>query len=219
MMRCLILIVVQALFLMVQFLGTTCSRSTGSSRGEQIQSPLAAKTARSRMAGPVSIPETKSAQDLVDSWCSAYGSRDAKQLAALATPEVSIVDRFGTWHRLAGANDKERFWQEGFDIVQSEGPRWKCSFQQVRFVRPDVAIVQARVFYTEGIDLKGGEHIPPYSELHMFVATKLNDVWLISAHSIIKEVSSDDAEKGTLSFKPTSHIAEVLQGEGFRTGK
>jgi len=59
----------------------------------------------------------KAAHDLASSWCSEYRRSDPERLAALETPEMEIVDRFGDWHHLIGLNAREHFWKDGFDMT------------------------------------------------------------------------------------------------------
>jgi hypothetical protein len=45
-------------------------------------------------------------------------------------------------------------------------------------------IVHAEISYSRGITLKGGEFIPPFSEIHTFLVSKDEAVWRIAAHDI-----------------------------------
>jgi hypothetical protein len=121
------------------------------------------------------LPVKKKARDLVESWCAAYGQSDPERLAVLEMMEVEIVDRFGDWHHLTGLKDRERFWREGFDVIRTKDFRPECTIEHVRLIRPDVAILQARISYDQGIGLKGGDRIPPFSEIHTFVLMKSGD--------------------------------------------
>jgi ketosteroid isomerase-like protein len=134
-------------------------------------------------------PKEKGARDLVKSWCSAYRQSDPERLAALEMTEVEIVDRFGDWHHLTGRRDRERFWREGLDMIRTKDFRPECSIEHARLIRPDVAIVQARISYDRGIGLKGSDRIPPFCEIHTFVLTKSHDAWLISAQDIVQQIS------------------------------
>jgi ketosteroid isomerase-like protein len=134
-------------------------------------------------------PEEKDARDLIKSWCSAYGQSDSERLAALEMNEVEIVDRFGDWHHLTGLRDRKDFWREGFDMVLTSGFRPECTIEHVRLIRMDVAIVQARITYDQGIRLKGGDSIPSFSEIHTFVLMESDEAWLISAQDIVQHIS------------------------------
>lgn len=102
---------------------------------------------------------------------------------------MEIVDRFGDWRHLTGLRERERFWREGFDMIRTRDFHPECTIEHVRLIRSDVAIVQARVSYNQGISLMGGDRIPPFSEIHTFVFTKSDDTWLISAQDIVHEMS------------------------------
>lgn len=98
---------------------------------------------------------------------------------------MEIVDRFGDWHHLTGLKDRERFWREGFDMIRTKDFRPQCIIEHVRLIRLDVAIVQARISYDQGIGLNDRDRIPPFSEIHTFVLMKSDDTWLISAQDIV----------------------------------
>jgi hypothetical protein len=106
----------------------------------------------------------------------------------LQASEVEIVDGFGDLHRLAARKDQERFWAEGFDIIQAGEFYPQCETVDVVFISPHAAMVHANVSYPQGIRLKGGERIPPYSEVHTFVIAGNQGSWLISGHNVTKQV-------------------------------
>ena len=137
------------------------------------------------------IPGEKGAYDLVSSWCSAYRESNAKRLAALETAEIEIVDRFGDWHHLIGAKTRQRFWRDGFDMIRPEHFQPKCTVQHVHLIRQNTAIAQVTVHYDEGIALKGGDCIAPFSEIHTFVLVMAEGNWLISAQNIVQQNSGE----------------------------
>lgn len=121
-------------------------------------------------------------------WCSAYSDLNAKQMADLETAGVEVVDGFGDEHYFMSRNDRERFWDDGFQIIEAHEFHPQCVFQHIRLLRPRVAIVQETVSYPRGIKLKGGERIPPYSKSHTFVVSKNEETWLIAAHNFTRQV-------------------------------
>lgn len=134
------------------------------------------------------VAEEKQARELIDEWCSAYSELNPTRMAALEIARGEVVDGFGDPHYFLSQNDRERFWADGFGIIEAQGfhPQWV--FQHIRLLRPNVAIVQATVAYPHGIKLKGGERIPPYSEIHTFVVVKNEETWLIAAHNFTRQV-------------------------------
>ena len=82
----------------------------------------------------------------------------------------------------------ELFWAEGFDIIEAGEFHLQCHTVDVVFMSADAAMVHANVSYPRGIKLKGGERIPPYSELHTFVIVGNEGAWLISGHTVTKQV-------------------------------
>ena len=79
---------------------------------------------------------------LISRWVEAYQDLDAKRLAALETPDVEIVDRFGELHLPSGRNENEKLWSDAFAIVSRNTPPPTVTIGRTRFLRPDVAVVQ-----------------------------------------------------------------------------
>jgi hypothetical protein len=133
--------------------------------------------------------EEQQARQLIQRWCSAYAQLNPAGIVELQASEVEIVERFGDLHRLSARQDQERFWAEGFDIIQAREFHPQCETVDVVFISPHAAMVHANVSYPHGIRLKGGERIPPYSEIHTFVIAGNEGPWLISGHNVTKQVS------------------------------
>ena len=127
-------------------------------------------------------------RELIGAWCSAYSDLNPKRMADLETAGVEVVDSFGDEHYFMSRNDRERFWDDGFQMIEAQEFHPQCAFQHIRLLHPGVAIVQATVSYPHGIRLKGGERIPPYSEIHTFVVAKNGETWLIAAHNFTRRV-------------------------------
>jgi ketosteroid isomerase-like protein len=133
---------------------------------------------------PVSKSAARPVRELIERWCAAYGNLDEKELAALESPNIEIVDRFGALHVAKQRPDKERFWAEGFEMIRREDFHPLCTIENIRSTRPDVMIVHAEISYAGGIPLKGGEHIPPFSEIHTFLVSRDEAVWRIAEQDI-----------------------------------
>lgn len=132
--------------------------------------------------------EEKPPRELIRTWCSAYSDLNPKEMADLETAGVEVVDGFGDEHHFMSRNDRERFWDEGFQMIDTQEFHPQCILQHIRLLHPGVAIVQATVSYPHGIRLKGGERIRPYSEIHTFVVAKNEETWLIAAHNFTRQV-------------------------------
>jgi hypothetical protein len=132
--------------------------------------------------------EEKPPRELTGAWCLAYSERNPQQMVALETEGAEVVDVFGDPRYFLSRNDRERFWADGFEMIEAQGFHPQCVFQHVRLLHPGVAIVDATVAYPHGIRLKGGERIPPYSEIHTFVVIKNEETWLIAAHNFTRQV-------------------------------
>lgn len=130
------------------------------------------------------------AHDLAGSWCSAYRRSHPERLAALETPEIEIVDRFGNWHHLIGLKARAQFWKDGFDMTTRKDSHPECFIQHVRLTGLKAAIAQVTVSYDEGIALADGNRIPPFSEIHTLVLANVAGRWLITAEDIVQQNSS-----------------------------
>ena len=141
--------------------------------------------------GAATIPRETAVHDLASSWCSAYRSSDPERLAALETREMEIVDRFGDWHHPIGLEAREQFWKDGIDMTSRKDFRPECTVQHVRLIGLNAAVVQVMVLYHEGIALKGGDRISPFSEIHTLFLAKAEGRWLISAQDVVQKSSSE----------------------------
>ena len=117
-------------------------------------------------------------------WVEAYQDLDAKRLAALETPDVEIVDRFGELHLPPGQNEDEKLWSDAFEIVSRNTPPPTVTIDRIRFLRPDVAVVQVSWRFAGGILLVDASRIPPFSQVDTFILTKSQTVWLVAAHNM-----------------------------------
>ena len=134
---------------------------------------------------PTSKPKGESAvRLLISRWSEAYEALDATRLVALETPDVQVVDRFGVLHRPSGRSDNEKLWSDSFEVVARNAAPPIITIEGIRFLRPDVALVQASSRFTKGISLVDGDRIPPFSQTDTFVVMKSQGRWLIAAHNM-----------------------------------
>jgi hypothetical protein len=135
---------------------------------------------------PVSKSAVRPVRELIERWCTAYGDLNEHELAALESPDVEIVDRFGELHVAKQRTDEERFWAEGFEMIRREDFHPVCTIEEIRSTRPGVVIVHADISYSSGIPLKGGDYIPAFSEIHTFMVSRDEAGWRIAGHDITK---------------------------------
>jgi len=179
------------LFLVVDFLAANGGTRSPVESGANARSlPPERSTALLHTKVAAIAPE-EAAHDLASSWCSAYRSSDPQRLAALETREIEIVDRFGEWHHLIGLKARVHFWEDGFDMLSLKDFRPACIVHHVRLIGLNVAVVQVKVSYYDGIALKNGEHIPRFSEIHTFVLVKAQGTWLITAQDVVQQNSQE----------------------------
>ena len=134
---------------------------------------------------PSSKPKEESVvRSLISQWIEAYKALDAKRLVALETPDVQVVDRFGVLHVSSGRNDNEKLWSDSFEVVARNAAPPIITIEEIRLLRPDLALVQVSSQFTEGISLVDGDRIPPFSQTDTFVVVKSQGVWLIAAHNM-----------------------------------
>jgi hypothetical protein len=126
------------------------------------------------------------ARGLIERWCAAYGRLDEKELAALESRNIEIVDRFGELHLAKQRSDEEHFWSEGFEMILRADFHPLCHIAQIRAIRSDVVVVHADITYPSGIPLKGDDYIAAFSEIHTFIVLKNEAVWSIAEHDITR---------------------------------
>ena len=124
---------------------------------------------------------------LISQWVEAYKHLDAKRLAALEIPDVQTVDRFGALHAPSGRNENETLWADAFNMVSSTSAAPTVTLERIQFLRPDVALVQMRWRFSEGILFVDGERMPPFSQVDTYVVIKSEGVWLVAAHNMQEE--------------------------------
>ena len=139
--------------------------------------------ARCYRASPMASEEN-AIRTLISRWVKSYQDLDAKRLAALETPNVEIVDRFGELHLPAGQNENEKLWSDAFEIVSRNTPPPTVTIDRIRFLRPDVAVVQVSWQFAEGILLVDASRMPPFSQVDTYVLTKSQTGWLVAAHNM-----------------------------------
>ena len=182
---------IRILFLLLHCLSAYqgTSRVVGSDR-DRPSSPQEYPNALSHL-GAATTPRETAVHDLASSWCSAYSSSDPERLAALETREMEIVDRFGDWHHPIGLEAREQFWKDGIDMTSRKDFRPECTVQHVRLTGLNAAVVQVMVLYHEGIALRGGDRISPFSEIHTLFLAKAEGRWLISAQDVVQQSYSE----------------------------
>ncbi|HXN98847.1 MAG TPA: hypothetical protein VN881_07205 [Candidatus Acidoferrales bacterium] len=158
--------------------------SAASGSNEDAERPPDWQSGGLSATNPASKSAVRSVRELIEGWCAAYGDLDEKKLAALESSNIEIVDRFGELHVAKQRSDEERFWAEGFEMIHRKNFHPVCTIEETRSTRPDVVIVHAEISYSGGIPLKGGEYIPPFSEIHTFLVSRDKAVWRIAAHDI-----------------------------------
>jgi ketosteroid isomerase-like protein len=134
--------------------------------------------------GPAANGAVRPVRELIERWCAAYGDLDEKKLAALESPDIEMVDRFGELHTAKQRSDEERFWAEGFETIRREDFHPVCTIEEIRSTGPDVMIVHAEISYPGGIRLNGGDYITAFSEMHTFVVLRDEEDWRIAGHDI-----------------------------------
>jgi len=130
------------------------------------------------------VGEQRAIRTLISRWVEAYRELDARRLAALETPDVVIVDRFGELHLPHGRRETERLWSDAFEMVSTNTPPMMVTIEHIQFIRPDAAVVQVSWRFAEGILLTDGERIPAYSQVDTYVLIKRKNVWLVAAHNM-----------------------------------
>jgi len=134
--------------------------------------------------GPSMAIEERAIRSLMTRWVEAFNDLDAKRLAALETADVQAVDRFGALHLASGRSADEELWADSFEAVSRKTAPPVVTIDRIRFLRPDVAVVQASWRFSEGILLVDGERVPPFSQIDTYVVIKSQNGWFVATHNM-----------------------------------
>lgn len=140
--------------------------------------------------------DERGVRDLVARWNAAYRALDAKTLAALQTPDFEIVNRLGQWTPTSSTTQNEQMWAWAFTNIYKGKPGPDHAIERVRFLSPDVALVQARAYWKDVITLDDGTRIPPHGEIDTFVAVRNARVWRVGALNIHNQMPPFDIKPG-----------------------
>ena len=150
-----------------------------------------ALAALSAGAGGKKVDDERAVRELITRWDAAYRSLDARAVAALETEDFELVNRVGWWTKARGREDNERMWAWGFDVIYKGKPGPQHTVESVRFVSPDVAVVQAHADWP-ALTLPDGTPIPPHGEIVTFVVVKQKKTWLIASQNIHNQMPGEE---------------------------
>ena len=124
----------------------------------------------------VSAKDEERIKKVLTDFTDAWNKHDAKVFSNVFSEDADFTNVVGKGS--TGRNEIEKFHAPGFST------KWKDSYQKitkrkVRFIKPDVAAVDA---WWEMTGIKGpeGQDMPPRKGLLNFIMTKNSDTWLIT---------------------------------------
>ena len=142
--------------------------------------------------GAANLPnDEREIRNLISKWDAAYRALDAKAMVALETPDFELVDRFGNWFPQTSRQENERMWSWAFANVYKGKPGPKHTVERIRFIQPNVAVVQARAFWAEVITLPDGTRVPPHGQLTTFIVVNQKEGWRIAAQNVHNKMPGD----------------------------
>jgi hypothetical protein len=116
---------------------------------------------------------------------------DAKALAAINTPDFEMIDRFGHWLVPKDRSEMERLYDWSFKEIYKGKPGPARQIESIRFLTPEVALVEARAHHAEPTVLDDGNVIPPFWEINTYVCVNRGGEWLVAAHSIHNQINPE----------------------------
>jgi uncharacterized protein (TIGR02246 family) len=139
------------------------------------------------MRGWAAVPEDE-VRDFIARWNAAYTQLDAAALAKLETPDYQMVDRFGHWIQSEGPEFNRQLWAMAFQEVYRGHPGPARRIESIRFLAPQVAVVQARAWHSESVVLDDGTRIPPFWEINTYTLIKTEGVWRVSVLNVHNQI-------------------------------
>jgi len=127
-------------------------------------------------------------RDFISRWNAAYTGLDAKALAGLETADYEMIDRFGHWIKSEGPEFNRRLWDVTFTEVYRGKPGPAREIENIRFMAPNVAVVEARANHPDGVTLNDGTHIPPFWEINTYTLVKTEPGWRVALLNIHNQI-------------------------------
>ncbi len=137
-------------------------------------------------------------RQFIERWNTAYTTLNAKDLAALETPDYEMIDRFGHWIKSDGPQFNENLWHMTFTEIYRGKPGPPRQIESIRFLAPNIAIVQARANHPDGVTLDDGSKIPPFWEINTYTLIRTDAGWrviLLNIHNQIEPGSEGPGQK------------------------
>jgi uncharacterized protein (TIGR02246 family) len=122
--------------------------------------------------------DTKSIRDIEVRWQEGWNRHDITALADLFTEDADFVTVIGRW-----CKGKKDFYDYHVRLhqVMFKDSIWKTTDTQIRFLKPDVAIVHVNWGITGDRDADGAPRNVPRDGIFTQVLVKQNGQWRISA--------------------------------------
>jgi hypothetical protein len=124
-------------------------------------------------------------------------------MAALETSDFQLIDRFGEWIQSKGQHFNEQLWDMTFKEIYKGKPGPARSVEAIRFLTPEVAIVQAHTNWGV-VTLDDGTKIPPHGEIDTFVLVRNGSEWKVNTLNIHNQMPPELAKPGEKAPVPVS---------------
>jgi len=143
-----------------------------------------------------STTDERGVRDFIARWNAAYTGLDAAALAALESDDYEMIDRFGHWIKSEGPESKQRLWAMTFKEIYHGRPGPVRIIESIRFMVPNVAVVQARANHAEGVVLDDGTRIPPFWEIDSYTLVKADAGWRVALLNIHNQIDPSAERPG-----------------------
>jgi len=143
-----------------------------------------------------STNDERGVRDFISRWNAAYTGLDATALAALESDDYEMIDRFGHWIRTEGPEFNQRLWAKTFKDIYHDKPGPARTVESIRFMAPNVAVVQARANHAEGVVLDDGTRIPPFWEIDTYTLVKVDAGWRVAPLNIHNQIDPGSERPG-----------------------
>jgi hypothetical protein len=102
-----------------------------------------------------------------------------------------MIDRFGHWLVPKDRSEIENVWSWAFGNIYKGKPGPARQIERIRFLTPEVAMIEARAHHAEPTVLDDGNVIPPFWEINTYVCVNRGGEWLVAAHSIHNQINPE----------------------------
>jgi uncharacterized protein (TIGR02246 family) len=122
--------------------------------------------------------DEKAVKQVMQQWLDSFEKRDANLRNVLLTEDTVFINAFGVQRE--GKENVSAFWKELFATGTFDQSKVTITQEKIRFLRPEVAIVDRFEKVSGQLGPETGKSLPPRNIHLTFILTKTGKSWLVA---------------------------------------